>query len=63
MVTEDDDKKVSLLGGIGGRKVGGGEKKKKRTPGEIRIQKGELTTLTNCASEPGLIEQGWERWW
>ena len=37
----DDSKKVSLLGGIGGKKVGGGEKKKKRTPGEIRIQKGE----------------------
>jgi len=46
METDDNTTKtnngVSLLGGIGGKKVKKSEGGKKRTPGEIRIQKGEL---------------------
>ena len=43
-------KKVSLLG-VGGKKKqtgAGGPKQKKRSPGEIRIQKGEIENVNVC---------------
>jgi hypothetical protein len=40
-IGESGEPKVSLIGGIGGMKVGVQKKGKRRTPGEIRVQKGE----------------------
>ena len=53
----NESKKVSLLG-VGGKKKqtgAGGPKQKKRSPGEIRIQKGEI--------ERGIVFVDCYVWW
>lgn len=53
----EEKKKVSLLGVGGKKKKDSGESKggKKRTPGEIRIQKGECTDLMDTTMEAYLL--------
>ena len=46
---------ISVIGGIGGEAVAAKRGKKKRTPGEIRIQKGDSSAHRGPPSGPSII--------